>query len=115
MKRFLIFGTMLLGLAGCVSPESQARLTTLQSQCAAGDQDACTAAGYQAQANQQELQNNSAVAAEIIGGALLGGVIVGDDCCWGPGGVYRRGWRGPGFYGRSRFVGGAHGHVIGRR
>ena len=123
MKRSLMLGAMLLSLAGCVSPESQARLTTLQQQCGAGDPDACTAANYQAQANQQELQNNSAVAAGIIGGVLLGGVVVGDDCCWGPGGVYRRGWHGAGFGGRPGFgrpgfggrAAGFRGHGIGRR
>jgi hypothetical protein len=62
-------------LGGCVSQQSQNALAALQVQCNAGNGDACTAAGYQAQANQQELTNNSAVAAGI-GAALLGMAVV---------------------------------------
>jgi hypothetical protein len=63
-------------LAGCVSPQSQKALATLQAECSAGNRDSCTAAGYQAQANQQELSNNAAVASGV-GAALLGAAIIG--------------------------------------
>lgn len=70
----IIFVTLALG--GCVSQQSQQALATLQAQCAAGNQDACTAAGFQTQANLQEQQTNAAVATGV-GAALLGGAIAG--------------------------------------
>ncbi len=78
MKRTLALGTSLtLLLAACgVSPQSQQALLVEQQQCAAGDQDACMAANYQAQANQAEAANNSAVAA-TLGAALITGVAAG--------------------------------------
>jgi hypothetical protein len=63
-------------LAGCVSPQSQNALAALQAQCASGNRDACTAAAYQAQANQQEANNGAAIATGI-GAALLGAAVVG--------------------------------------
>jgi hypothetical protein len=71
---FVLSTTLLL--AGCVSPQSQSALSTLQAQCAGGNRDACTAAGFQGQANQRELSNNTAVAAGV-GAALLGAAVVG--------------------------------------
>jgi len=65
-----------LALCGCVSQQSQQALSESQAACAAGNRDACTAAGYQAQAIQQEQQANAAVAAGI-GAALLGGALAG--------------------------------------
>jgi hypothetical protein len=78
MKRTLALGTAVaLLLAGCgASPQSQQALIVQQQQCAAGDPDACTAVGYQAQANQAEAANNTAVAASV-GAALLSGVAAG--------------------------------------
>jgi len=75
MKRLSLIALSVLTLAGCVSQESQQKLTALQTQCAAGDQDACTASSYQGQANQQELQANANVAAGV-GAALLGAIVV---------------------------------------
>jgi hypothetical protein len=63
-----------LALGGCVSTESQQKLLALQTQCNAGDTDACTAAAYQSQANQQEQQ--SALVAAGFGGGVLGTVVV---------------------------------------
>jgi len=63
-------------LAGCVSQQSQNALATDQAACNAGNRDACTAALYQAQANQQEQANNTAIATGI-GAALLSGAIAG--------------------------------------
>jgi hypothetical protein len=70
----IVSSTLLL--AGCVSPQSQKALATLQAECNAGNRDSCTAAGYQAQANQQELNTNTAVASGV-GAALLGAAIIG--------------------------------------
>jgi hypothetical protein len=67
--------TLLLGACG-VSPQSQQALMVQQQRCAAGDRDACMAANYQAQANQQELASNNAIAASL-GAALLSGVAAG--------------------------------------
>lgn len=97
MKRFLIVTVaVMMPLAGCVSPESQRQLTILQNQCAAGNQDACTAAAYQAQANQVEQTNNANVAlgaAAIIVGAGLGAAAISNGPYYG-GGYYRGGYRG---------------------
>ena len=68
--------TATLLLTGCVSQQSQDALATNQAACNSGNQDACTAAGFQAQANQQELTNSTAIATGI-GAALLGGAIAG--------------------------------------
>ncbi len=78
MKRTLALGAAVaLLLTACgVSPQSQQALIVQQQQCTAGDQDACTAANYQAQANQAEAANNSAVAA-TVGLAVLSGVAAG--------------------------------------
>jgi hypothetical protein len=76
MKRFTTIILSLSLLGGCVSQQSQQALAALQAQCAAGDHDACTAAGFQTQANLQEQQNNAAVAAGV-GAALLGGAVAG--------------------------------------
>lgn len=70
MKTLLIITTA-LALTGCVSAESQQKLTALQQQCQAGNADACTASGYQAQANQQELQANANAAATLLGAVLV--------------------------------------------
>ena len=76
MKKTICVATAIL-LAGCaVSPEHQKALADLQAACSAGNSDACTAAGYQAQANQQEAQANQA-AATNIGAALLAGATAG--------------------------------------
>lgn len=64
-----------LVLGGCVAQQSQNALATVQAQCNAGNNDACTAAGYQAQANQQELSNSTAVAAGI-GAAIFGAAVI---------------------------------------
>ena len=73
----IIYSLAALALAGCaVSPEHQKALSDLQAACTAGNPDACTAAGYQAQANQQEAQANQA-AASNIGAAILGGAVAG--------------------------------------
>jgi type IV secretory pathway TrbL component len=80
MKRAIsIIVASALLLAGCgVSPQSQQALNTAQAGCNAGDQDACTAAGYQAQSNQAEAaQNtqNAQVAAGAVGAAALLGLL----------------------------------------
>ncbi len=76
MKKQIVFvlSTTLL-VAGCVSPQSQNALNTLQAQCHAGNADSCTAAGFQAQANQQELSNNTAIATGI-GAAIFAAAVV---------------------------------------
>jgi hypothetical protein len=78
VKRTLALCTALtLLLAACgVSPQSQQALMIQQQQCAAGDQDACMAANYQAQANQAEAANNNAIAA-TLGAALISGAVAG--------------------------------------
>jgi hypothetical protein len=76
MKRYTTIILSLALLGGCVSQQSQQALATLQAQCAAGNHDACTAAGFQTQANQQEQQSNSAVVAGF-GAALLGAGVAG--------------------------------------
>ena len=75
MKR-IVATLVSFALCGCVSQQNQKALADSQAACAAGNQDACTAAAYQAQANQQEQQANAAVAASI-GAALLGGAVAG--------------------------------------
>ena len=67
--------TMLLGACG-VSPQSQQALAVQQQGCAAGDPDACMAAGNQAQANQMEAATNNAIAASL-GAAILSGAAAG--------------------------------------
>jgi hypothetical protein len=63
-------------LAGCgVSPQSQQALNTQQAGCNAGNQDACTAAGYQAQANQQEAAQNTQTATVVAGTAAAVGIL----------------------------------------
>jgi hypothetical protein len=64
-------------LAGCVSQQSQQTLANLQADCNSGNKEACKAATLQAQANQRELNTNTAVAAGV--GALLGAAIVGAE------------------------------------
>jgi hypothetical protein len=64
--------TMLLGACG-VSPQSQQALAVQQQGCAAGDPDACMAAGNQAQANQME----AATIAASLGAAILSGAAAG--------------------------------------
>jgi hypothetical protein len=76
MKIKLIAVALAIVLSGCVSQANQKALSDAQAGCTAGDHDACTAAGYQAQANQQEQQANAA-AAQGIGAALLGGAVAG--------------------------------------
>jgi hypothetical protein len=79
-------------VTGCVSPQSQQSLATLQAQCASGNKDACTAAGLQVQANQREANTNAAVAVGV-GSALVGAAVVGAELSHnsGPGyGPYRR-------------------------
>lgn len=75
-------------LSGCVSQQSMDRLSALQAQCAAGDRNACIAAQYQAQANQQEQNTNAAIAAGV-GAALIGAAAIGAAAA-------DRGPRGPG-------------------
>lgn len=65
-----------LVLAGCVSRQSENALASYQAACAAGNRDACTAAAIQAQSNQRELSNSTAVATGV-GAALLGAAVVG--------------------------------------
>ena len=63
-------------LAGCgVSPQSQRALDTAQAGCNAGDQDACTAAGYQAQSNQAEAAQNTQTANTVVGAAAVVGIL----------------------------------------
>ncbi len=77
MKKLLTIVSAALLLAACgVSPEHQKALADLQAACAAGNPDACTAATYQAQANQQEAAANQA-AANNLGAALLAGAAAG--------------------------------------
>lgn len=77
MKNILTSIVTAFALAGCgVSPANQQALANLQVECAAGNPDACTAAGYQAQANQQEAQANQAAAANV-GAAILAGAAAG--------------------------------------
>jgi hypothetical protein len=117
MRHALILGTGLLVLTGCVSPQSQQLLNSYTQQCAAGDPNACAAASIQTQANQQEMQGNAnvvlGVAGVLLGGAIAadGVAVVDEDCCWGPGGVYRHGYHGAGFYGRDGGRFGRPGHV----
>jgi len=71
-------------LAGCASPASQQNLFALQQQCAAGNPDACTAANFQAQANQQEAAQNAqafSTGLAILGGAaiLAGGIAASNN------------------------------------
>jgi hypothetical protein len=66
---------MLLGACGA-SPQSQQALAVQQQGCAAGNPDACMAAGNQAQANQAEAAANSAIAASL-GAAILSGAAAG--------------------------------------
>jgi hypothetical protein len=77
MKKTIVSFVVAIALAGCaVSPEHQKAFNDLQAACAAGNPDACTAAGYQAQANQQEALANQAAAANF-GAALLAGAAAG--------------------------------------
>lgn len=77
MKKIIVSFVAVIALVGCaVSPEHQKALADLQTACAAGNPDACVAAGYQSQANQQEAQANQAAAANI-GAAILAGAAAG--------------------------------------
>jgi hypothetical protein len=77
MKIFVAMTTALaLLVGGCVSQQSQKALADNQAACNAGNPDACTAAGYQAQANQQEQQSNAAIVTGI-GSAILAGAAAG--------------------------------------
>jgi hypothetical protein len=78
MKTMITIIAVTLALGGCVSQANQKSLNNAQAGCNAGDQDACTAAGYQAQANAQEQQTNAAVVTGI-GAAILGGAIAGAE------------------------------------
>jgi hypothetical protein len=78
MKPMFRLVSAVLLLAGCVSQQSQQALSTLQAQCAGGNKDACTAAGFQSQANQREQNTNTTIAAGM-GAALLGAAVVGAE------------------------------------
>jgi hypothetical protein len=67
--------TMLLAACG-VSPQSQQTLNVQQQACAAGNPNACVAAGQQAQANQAEAAYNNSIAASF-GAAILSGATAG--------------------------------------
>jgi hypothetical protein len=77
MNKSITCFVVAIALTGCgVSPEHQKALADLQVSCNAGNADACVAAGYQSQANQQEAQANQAAVANV-GAALLAGAAAG--------------------------------------
>ena len=92
MRRIILSVVALSMLAGCVSPISQQNLFVFQQQCAAGIQEACSAAFYQAQANQQEAAQNAQAA--VAGLAILGAVGAGIAIGANSGGYHHhhRGW-----------------------
>jgi hypothetical protein len=98
-----IVGVLVL-LAACGPTPAENQLNYASQQCSYGDGNACNALGqlsYQAQAERQQQDTNTAVAAGLlaVGGIALGAALADDH----DGGYYRHrgGWGGRGWGGRG--------------
>jgi hypothetical protein len=83
-------GLFCLSLVACASAEHRAALAQMESDCAAGDQSACSHAVYQRSVNQDEAVKNGLLGAAVgvlLPIMLLGAVAQSQEdagvCGWG--------------------------------